>query len=100
MNDTIIISAKLERVNMLKAMMEILASQEHGQAGGKQEVIKNWSTIESYSAQITVLGTFDLLTWDNEVERQNIIPFKSPFLFSCINANDGSFTLEWSASLS
>ena len=94
------IIANLDEPDILKKMVETLASGRVDLGYENARVPQQWKAIETSTNEAFVLGTIDLHFTNNYWEEQISLPFTSSFLFTCIKEKYGSFNLEWSSSLS
>ncbi|MEP7164299.1 MAG: hypothetical protein ABI741_06375 [Ferruginibacter sp.] len=99
MKQEISITANLNEPDLLKTMVETLASRHIDMGYSETPVPADWKAIETSCLMAYVLGTFDLHAKGNIREQVNM-PFASCFLFTCIKGKYGLFNLEWSSSLS
>lgn len=100
MKQALSITANLNEPDLLKTMVETLASRHVDMGYHNITVPGQWKAIESSCIMAYVLGNFDLKLNSNGIEEQVNMPFASCFLFTCIKGKYGLFNLEWSSSLS
>ena len=100
MKQELSITANLNEPDLLKTMVETLASRHIDMGYSNIVVPGKWKAIETSCIMAYVLGTFDLQAKGVDMKEQINIPFASCFLFTCIKGKYGLFNLEWSSSLS
>jgi len=91
--------ANLYDPDLLKNLVEKLASSHVDFGYNEAWVPANWKALETCGTVAYVMGTFSMQT-ENIVKEEINVPFTSCFLFTCIKEKYGLFNLEWSSSLS
>jgi hypothetical protein len=93
---SILITAHLEEPNLLQVLIERLAEGHCDFGYDKKNVQVGWQAIEPSSVESFVSGSI-IVSDENDLTS---IPFVTCFLFSCVKAKQGHYTLTWSSSLS
>jgi len=96
MNNSLLISAKLDQPGFLEDLVEKLAYRHYDIGYSTAQVPKNLKAIETSTTETYVSGTVDLGEQDLTIH----MPFITRFLFTCVKEKNGSYKLEWSSSLS
>lgn len=96
MNNTLLISAILDRPKLLESVVEKLAYRHYDIGYSHAIVPKNWVAIEISSTETYVSGTVAIAEQDDFIN----MPFITNFLFTCIKEKNETYKLEWSSSLS
>lgn len=94
------IMASLNQPQLLRAVVELIASRHVDLGYSKATVPSYLKAIDTSCTQAYVLGTFNLYEENDETTEPVNIPFITSFLFTCIKDRHGIFNLEWSSSLS
>ena len=93
---SILITTHLEEPNLLQLLIERLAESHHIFGCGLKKMQVGWQAIELSSIETFASGSI-ILSDDNELLS---IPFVTGFLFTCIKAKQGKYSLTWNSSLS
>ena len=100
MKNVMTIIAKLHQPGLLRTLVEMIALDHADMDYSKIAVPHRWKSIETSSTEAYVLGTLYLHSEDSIPQVAALIPFSASFLFTCMRDDNGSFNLEWGASLS
>lgn len=96
MKKELTISAALDQPALLEDLVEKLACRKYDMGYGKEEMPVNLEALETSSAETYVSGTISFTEKNENIN----MPFITSFLFTCTKANDDSYKLTWSTSLS
>lgn len=96
MKKSLLITATLDKPDLLENLVEKLAYRHCDLGYGKEKMPDNREALETSSTETYVSGT---ITLDDAGEQINM-PFITCFLFTCIKGKDGVYKLEWGTSLS
>lgn len=100
MKPSLNVKANLCEPEILKTVVEELASRHVDMRNTNIAIPQQWKVINSSCIQASVSGTLDMYTNNHPGDDQESTPFDSYFLFTCIKEISGFFKLEWSVSLS
>lgn len=91
------ITATLAEAQLLKTLIERLASHNEANKHIPESFKSGWNTFRTSSIEAFVSGDINVTSEADVISK----PFVKSFLFTCINAgNNGSYTLVWGSSLS
>ena len=97
MKNSLLISASVDRPELLESMVKQLAVRHSDIGYGKARVPKAWKALESSTIESYVSGNLQLTLPGNEIIK---MPFISCFLFTCTKEKREPYKLNWSISLS
>lgn len=92
----LMISASIDEVSLLTDLVEKLAHRRIDLGYSRELVPTDWKAIETSSLEAFVSGNLNV---SGEGDCINS-PFVTCFLFTCIKAKKGEYSLSWSSSLS
>jgi hypothetical protein len=92
------ITATLYDPDLLKNLVEKLASKHVDKGYHQITTPEEWEPFESSCTIAYVMGNFDMSTMISGEEVN--MPFTTQFMFTCIKTKYSLFNLEWSSSLS
>ena len=92
----LMISALIDEAPLLTNLVEKLAHRRVDLGYSRKLVPPDWQAIETSSLEAFVSGDINIL---GEGEYINS-PFVTCFLFTCVKAKKGEYSLSWSSSLS
>jgi len=101
MNKNLHITAMLDQPGLLENLVEKLASRRYDIGYSNEVMPKDWQAVEISSTETYVSGTLSFSGSTIETNDTLInMPFITSMLFTCIKANQNTYKLLWSSSLS
>ena|SRR5258708_6456848 len=97
MNKDLHITASVDQPYLLENLVEKLAYRRYKREFSKEEMPKGLKTIETSSVEVYISGNIE---FDSSKDEKIRMPFITSLLFTCTQANNRSYLLNWSISLS
>ena len=97
MKNSLLISAFIDRPELLENMVQQLAVKHSDIGYAKARVPGKWKALDTSTIESYVSGNIQMTLPGNEIIN---MPFTNCFMFTCIKENKNPYKLNWSISLS